>query len=129
MSSAPPAPSLLRDAIFYSSHHVALVAAFLSVDELITASALSASFHAIVDGEAVWREWVKALQASPKSEWLPTRSHLRLARAEMDALPPLPSRVEVAALCVKASVAAECRRRTSLLPQLSSYLRLSAVHT
>ena len=101
MPSYAHAPPRLSDIVFLSAHHATLVAAFLSVDELLLASSLSHFLHAIVDGEAVWRERLSAVQA------IPVAPRLRFVRPSHlsfrdDSMPPLPSRAAAASLCVQA---------------------------
>ena len=78
------------------------VAAYLSVSELIVASALCRSLHTAFDSEAVWQgrlEEAKATQDTSDSYSVPTGSVL--TPSQLETLPPLPSLADAATLCLR----------------------------
>ena len=74
------------------------------MNELITASALSRSTHSVFDDDAVWKGRLEEAERIQRAQRMDTaHSVLPIASLSLPALlaePPLPSKAEVAALCM-----------------------------
>jgi len=96
---APPAS---LQTVLQSPTSASLIAAFLSVADLLIASALSRSLHAVFDSDEVWQDRLRVVEAIRRVEdgYVVPPSAL-LSPAQLAALPPLPSLPEVASLCLQ----------------------------
>ena len=87
-------------------------ASYLSVSELLQASALSRCLHALFDSEAVWRARLRQAEAEQYARFdEPELDCAVLTSAQLAALPPLPPLSAAAALCLQAFVQSEEQRR------------------
>jgi len=98
-------------AVLHSSDHIRLIANYLCIDELMAASALCRTLHALFDGDAVWQGRLReaeAVQYADDTAAAPAADVL--SAAQQAALPPLPSLSEAAALCSQSYYEAEQQR-------------------
>ena len=95
-----------------SADHAHLIASYLRVNDLLTASTLSRSLHAVFDSDAVWRDRLK--QAERLTQRVDTDTPVPasdvLSPTQLATLPPLPSLTEAAELCVKSVTTLEQER-------------------
>lgn len=94
-----PRPSHL---VFHSADQVRLIAPYLSISDLITASALCRSSHALFDTDVAWHDRLKAaerIQHVADENVLPAHCELSAAQLAAQPLPPLSV---AAALCLQA---------------------------
>lgn len=109
-------------AVFHSVDHVRLIAAYLPLNDLLTASALCQSLHILFDSEAVWQDRLRQAEAIQHVHAdVAVPADAVLSAAQLAALPPLPSLSEVASLCSQSYLAAQAQRQLNL-----NYSRLVA---
>ena len=102
---APPSHAILHSADF-----VRLIAAYVPVNDLLTASTLSRALHVLFDSEAAWQgklRWAEAVQHI-RSNAPVTR---QLSSAVLHSIPPLSWPLsELAELCLQALIESDKRR-------------------
>ena len=99
-SHVRPTPS---HAVLHSADHVRLIAAYLSITDLLVASALCRASHAVFDSDAVWHGRLSAVECVQRvGADVPVPASILLSLTQLAALPPLPSLTEAAALCLQA---------------------------
>ena len=99
-SSSQPLPALFN--VFHSADHVGLVATCMSFNDLMAASSLCRSLHAVFDSEAVWQSRLRHAERIQHVETdIVGPAHDVLSATQLAALPPLPSLAEVSSQCVR----------------------------
>ena len=112
LSSRPPLMQQ-QARVLHSVDHVRLIPAYLCVNELMQAAALSRSIRTAFDSDAVWyRRFMDVCSIMRLYVEMPVPAAAVLSAAQLAALPPLPSLAEAAALCEQAYRESELCKET-----------------
>ena len=103
---SPACPLPPSHSVFLSADHVRLIAAYLAINDLLTASTLCRSLHTLFDSDAVWQSRLKAAEAQQRVDVdVAGPADAILSLAQLAALPALPSLSEVASLLLQSYIA------------------------
>ena len=98
------APLTAARTVFHSADHVSMFAAYLPIDDLLTATTLCRASHSLFNSNAVWQSRLKDVQCTQRVcgvyDMVVPRQ-LCLLDAQLAAMPPLPPLADVAALCLQ----------------------------